>query len=275
MPELPEVETVARSLQQMFAGRTIGNVKCLRKNLRYDLQPKELNRICKKQQIKDITRRGKYMIWHINDQAILVHLGMSGRFCKVDKKEPLDKHDHVIFELDNKEHIRYRDPRRFGLILAIEDGNWQQHGLIENLGVEPLEVHKPQTFVEKAQRRSLPIKQFIMDQKVIVGVGNIYANEALFASGIHPCQPAQAITVEEWRVLLKEIRRILRTAINRGGTTLQDKGFSDVEGNHGEFAIDLNVYGRKGELCYHCDEEIKSSVIGGRSTFFCMSCQEM
>ncbi|BBM86002.1 bifunctional DNA-formamidopyrimidine glycosylase/DNA-(apurinic or apyrimidinic site) lyase [Candidatus Uabimicrobium amorphum] len=273
MPELPEVETVARSLQQMFAGRTITKVQCLRKNLRYDLQPRKLNNICKGQSITNILRRGKYMIWQIKDKAIIVHLGMSGRFCKLDKKAAYDKHDHVIFELDDKQQIRYRDPRRFGLIIAIDDGKWQQHSLMVHLGVEPLEVHNPQMFVTKAQKRSLPIKQFIMDQKIIVGVGNIYANEALFASAIHPCTPANALNHQEWRTLLKEIRRVLRSAIVRGGTTLQDKGFSDVEGNHGEFAIDLNVYARKDEPCYFCEETIKSCVIGGRSTFFCVNCQ--
>ena len=273
MPELPEVETVAQSLQHMFDGRTITKVRCLRKNLRYDLQPRKLNDICKGQYITNIVRRGKYMIWHVNAKAIIVHLGMSGRFCKLDKKSPLDKHDHVIFELDDNQQIRYRDPRRFGLIIAIDDGKWQQHFLMAHLGVEPLEVHSPQVFVQRAKKRSVPIKQFIMDQKVIVGVGNIYANEALFASGIHPCTPANALTNEEWRTLLKEIRRVLRNAIIRGGTTLKDKGFSDVEGNHGEFAIDLKVYSRKGEPCYSCEEEIKSCVLGGRSTFFCVNCQ--
>ncbi|WP_372365870.1 bifunctional DNA-formamidopyrimidine glycosylase/DNA-(apurinic or apyrimidinic site) lyase [Candidatus Uabimicrobium sp. HlEnr_7] len=273
MPELPEVETVARSLEQMFAERTIKKVTCKRKNLRYNLEPRKLTNICRGSSLNGITRRGKYMIWHINEQAILVHLGMSGRFCMLDKSTPLDKHDHVIFELDNKQQIRYRDPRRFGLILAIPDGNWQQHSLIVNLGVEPLLKHKPQMFVEKAAKRSLPIKQFIMDQKVIVGVGNIYANEALFSSSIHPYAPAQTLNTQEWKTLLKEIRRILKNAIASGGTTLQDKGFSDVEGNHGEFAIDLNVYGRKNEPCHKCDEQIKSDALSGRSTFFCPKCQ--
>ena len=273
MPELPEVETVAQSLRQMFAGRTMTKVKCLRHNLRYDLQPKKLNAICRGQGITRIIRRGKYMIWQVNHQAIIVHLGMSGRFCKLDKKCPLDKHDHVIFELDDKQQIRYRDPRRFGLIIAIDDGKWQEHFLIAHLGVEPLQVHNPQIFVHKAKKRSVAIKQFIMEQKIIVGVGNIYANEALFASGIHPCTPANVLNYEEWRTLLKEIRRVLRSAIIRGGTTLQDKGFSDVDGNHGEFAIDLKVYARKDEPCYCCQEPIKSCVLGGRSTFFCVNCQ--
>lgn len=273
MPELPEVETVAAALRQIFCGRRIIGVVCRRDRLRYPLVACELDEICT-QELACIERRGKYMIWQFaGPRAVIVHLGMSGRFRCVESCVAYDTHDHVVFMLDNAHQVRYQDSRRFGFLLTVGDGDWQRHPLLASLGPEPLLQLDAIRLWRLAQHRRTPVKSFVMDQTVIAGLGNIYASEALFAAGIHPARPAGNIKKTDWQRLATSITVTLRQAVDAGGTTLRDGGFYSPAGDYGEFQVDLKVYGREGQACMVCQTPIARQGIGGRSSYFCPRCQ--
>lgn len=268
MPELPEVEVSRMGISPHLVGETIAKLTFRTPKLRWDI-PQELKQL-EGQQIRSITRRAKYLLIETNVGSAIVHLGMSGSLRVLDAEITPGKHDHVDLKLTNGKVLRYNDPRRFGAWLWTEDGH---HTVLENAGPEPLtDDFNADYIASKAVNKKVSVKQFIMDNKVVVGVGNIYANESLFSARIHPTKPAGKLTNKQWALLVVEIKQVLDTAIKQGGTTLKD--FAQADGKPGYFAQELQVYGKKGEPCPVCGGPIEELKIGQRNTFFCNTCQK-
>lgn len=270
MPELPEVETTRRGVAPHILGREIIDLKLRNLQLRWPVSPK-IGQSIIGQRINAVSRRGKYLLLHFVGGSLIIHLGMSGVLRLVSHATPATKHDHidVIFP---QLILRFNDPRRFGAFIWT-DGNCLDHPLLAHLGPEPLEPEfTAQTLYKKAQGRNLAAKLFIMDAKTVVGVGNIYANEALFLAGIHPLRTIKTLELKELQKLVRMIKQVLRKAIAKGGTTLKD--FTDSEGKPGHFQLNLKVYGREGQPCVNCSGPISMIRVGQRSTFFCSYCQE-
>lgn len=218
-----------------------------------------------------LSRRGKYLIVSFRHGHMLIHLGMSGSLRITATDSPLRKHDHVEWQLNGNRLLRFHDPRRFGLVLWVE-GDPMKHPLLRNLGVEPLSRELNGTYLHALSRgRTAAIKNFIMDAGVVVGVGNIYASEALFLAGIHPARAAGKVSRQRYDLLVVAVKKVLRNAIKQGGTTLRD--FVNETGNPGYFRQKLKVYGRVGEACYRCGYTIKNKTIGQRSSYYCSRCQ--
>jgi formamidopyrimidine-DNA glycosylase len=274
VPELPEVETTRAGIAPHVIGRKITGITVRNDSLRYKVPP-SMARKAKGQTIQQLNRRSKYLIFELDNLKLLVHLGMSGslRYHPADSKHPEpQKHDHIDVRLDDGGLLRYHDPRRFGLWLPFsEDPN--EHRLLAHLGPEPLtRQFTAQTLLKKAKKRSIGVKAFIMDAKVVVGVGNIYAAESLFLSKISPLRPANAVSEAEYQLLTKNIKAVLRKSIARGGTTLND--FVGSDGKPGYFQQKLKVYGREGQNCVSCSSVILNEVIGQRASCYCPQCQK-
>ncbi|KWU02468.1 formamidopyrimidine-DNA glycosylase [Vibrio toranzoniae] len=268
MPELPEVEVSRMGISPHLVGETIKTMTFRTPKLRWDI-PLELKQL-EGEKILSISRRAKYLIIETKVGSAIVHLGMSGSLRVLDADFPAAKHDHVDLKLTNGKVLRYNDPRRFGAWLWSAPD--EVHPVLLGSGPEPLtDDFNAEYITEKAEKRKVAVKQFIMDNKVVVGVGNIYANEALFSSRIHPLRPASKVTKEEWVLLTKEIKQVLATAIKQGGTTLKD--FAQADGKPGYFAQELQVYGKAKEECPNCGEKLEEQKIGQRNTFFCSQCQ--
>ncbi|MEZ9761378.1 bifunctional DNA-formamidopyrimidine glycosylase/DNA-(apurinic or apyrimidinic site) lyase [Vibrio splendidus] len=269
MPELPEVEVSRMGISPHLVGEKIKTLTFRTPKLRWDI-PQELKRL-EGQVIRSISRRAKYLLIETDTGTAIVHLGMSGSLRVLDAGFPPAKHDHVDLKLTNGKILRYNDPRRFGAWLWSAPD--EIHTVLLGSGPEPLtDDFNADYIAEKAEKRKVAVKQFIMDNKVVVGVGNIYANEALFSSRIHPLRPASKVKKEEWILLTKEIKQVLATAIKQGGTTLKD--FAQADGKPGYFAQELQVYGKAGEECPNCGEKLEEQKIGQRNTFFCSQCQK-
>ena len=268
VPELPEVETTRRGILPYSEGKVLHEMIIRDSRLRWPVS--EELAVWHGAELKSLLRRGKYIIMCFESGSIMVHLGMSGSLRVVEHSEPVQKHDHVDFVFDET-RLRFNDPRRFGSVLWTE--NWEDHPLIAHLGPEPLYEDFNTDYLFRASRnRSVAVKQFIMDSKVVVGVGNIYANEALYLSGIHPNRPAKRISKKRYAVLLGNIKQVLTSAITQGGTTLRD--FVGGDGKPGYFQQLLFVYGRQGKPCKGCGAELKELRLSGRSTVFCGVCQK-
>ena len=269
MPELPEVETTRRGIEPHLLNKTIKSVTVRHRGLRWPI-PANLEKQLAGQRVNSITRRGKYILLGIKNGTVIIHLGMSGSMRCIKCSEPAEKHDHVDFVV-GKNCIRFRDPRRFGAILFTNDDPLQ-HKLLKGLGPEPLDkAFNGDYLFDRSRDRKIPIKQFIMDSKVVVGVGNIYASESLFYAGINPNRAAGKISKDRYQQLAKAIKKVLRAAIKQGGTTLQD--FTNSDGKPGYFAQELLVYGRAGQPCKSCSKSLKEIRLGQRSTVFCTHCQ--
>jgi len=268
MPELPEVETTRNGLQKLLANKYITKVEILNPNLRWTVD-KSITSKLKSQTIRSFSRRGKYILFNLDKGHLMVHLGMSGKINVVDINEPIKKHDHFLMHFNDKE-MRFNDPRRFGSIFYLDK---LSHELLDKLGVEPLEdsFHKNYLF-ENSRNKTQNIKAFIMDSKIVVGIGNIYACESLYKSSINPKTKACKISKQRYINLTNNIKDVLRKAIKAGGTTLQD--FAKVDGKPGYFSQELSVYGRENENCYNCNGKIKRIVQNQRSTFYCSKCQK-
>lgn len=273
MPELPEVETICRALGKSLPGRTITRILVRDARLRWPVDKTRLKQLVAGQTVIGVQRRAKYLLINLKQESTLVlHLGMSGRLLLLSKPPPFEKHDHVIFYLDNKHELRFRDPRRFGMVDAIPPGGLKDYARFVNLGVEPLDrATTAQLLYDRSRNSKKPIKNLLMDGNFIVGIGNIYANEALFYAGIHPKRPTNEISKNEWQKLHRSVRQVLHQAIEKGGTTLND--FVDSNGETGYFQLSLVVYDRDGGPCPRCGTEIVRHVQVGRSTFFCPKCQ--
>jgi formamidopyrimidine-DNA glycosylase len=271
MPELPEVETIVRDLDRVVRGQSIHEVVVLREDLIGDEDPGEFAAALRGQRIRTVTRRAKNIIFLLDADRLVVNLGMTGRMLVFTAGEPLPSHLGVRFLLDGRRELLYQDVRRFGRLWRIGDAEWQEWEA--HLGVEPLSDDFTAALVlDLAQRSRSPIKTWLMDQRRIVGVGNIYASEALFYAGINPRLPAHALSEAQARRLHDAIRAVLTDAINFRGTTLLD--YRDAQGERGGFAERLRVYGRDQQPCQSCGSDIERIVQAGRSTFFCPRCQQ-
>lgn len=274
MPELPEVETVKRGLTKNIIGKQIQHVEINTDKLRYPLDKTDFSAI-KDRKIKNIQRRGKHLIIYLaEDLQIIVHLGMSG-VIKVKESNEYEKvkHDHIILKLLDNLTLAYNDPRKFGYWLINTNTKPLEHKVLATHGVEPLtDDFNSDYLLARLNKTSRKIKQTIMDNSIVVGVGNIYASEALFDSGILPTRPSNTVTKKEIQKLVTSIKKILEKAISEGGTTLKD--YKNTEGKPGYFTQQLNVYGRANQECYTCSTKIESLVIGQRNTFYCKKCQK-
>ncbi|NKB36326.1 MAG: bifunctional DNA-formamidopyrimidine glycosylase/DNA-(apurinic or apyrimidinic site) lyase [Gammaproteobacteria bacterium] len=270
MPELPEVETTRRGIEPHCLGQVVDKVIVRNSKLRWPV-PRSLNSDLSKAKILRIDRRGKYIILQTSQGNILVHLGMSGSLRVVDSHLQPEKHDHLDLVMKNGKCLRLRDPRRFGSVLWAGDDPFQ-HKLLVDLGPEPLSDEFNGDYLHKqCLNRQQAIKTFIMDSHIVVGVGNIYASESLFRSGIHPKRAAGRIAHHRCDKLAGVIKQVLLEAIDKGGTTLRD--FVDSEGSPGYFAQRLSVYDRSGEACHVCANSIRQITLGQRSTYYCLNCQ--
>jgi len=269
MPELPEVETTCRGISPHIVGHKITQLKVRNPNLRWPV-PDFLGQRIEGQSVLDVSRRGKYILIKVDGGQIMVHLGMSGSLRVVDQDKEVQKHDHVDFCFSDGKALRLTDPRRFGSVLWQPEG--EHHELLYKLGPEPLSEEFNAAYLHACCKgRKAAIKQLIMDSKVVVGVGNIYATEALFSAAIDPRRAAGNISAERLEVFVKEIKKVLSVAIEQGGTTLKD--FVGSDGKPGYFQQKLNAYGRKGEPCVNCLSPLTEVRLGQRSTVFCKQCQ--
>jgi len=269
MPELPEVETTLRGIRPWLEGRRLQAVTVRDHRLRWPVPP-EVQRAAGAQLMR-LRRRAKYLLLETDAGGdLLIHLGMSGSLRVITDGAAPRTHDHV--DLVTREAvIRYNDPRRFGAFLWVTPPR-EEHALLSHLGPEPLgEAFSGRGLYERSRGRRLAVKNFIMDGRVVVGVGNIYASEALFMAGIHPHRPAGRIALARYEGLASAIRDVLGRSIAQGGTTLRD--YVNTEGAPGYFALDLLVYGREGKPCFQCGGAIRQRVIGQRSSFYCPRCQ--
>ncbi|MCK9201546.1 MAG: bifunctional DNA-formamidopyrimidine glycosylase/DNA-(apurinic or apyrimidinic site) lyase [Gallionella sp.] len=270
MPELPEVETTRRGLEPHLVGATVAEVVVRNPKLRWPI-PADLPQLLRGRTIVTLHRRAKYLLVEFEHGTLILHLGMSGSLRILPAKMPPEKHDHFDLVLSSGMLMRLRDPRRFGAVLWHE-GAPAQHPLLAALGPEPLDSDFDAAHLYRATRdRSISIKQCIMDNHVVVGVGNIYANEALFRAGIKPQLAAGKLSRERCVRLVEEIRTTLQEAIAQGGSTLRD--FVNSDGKPGYFQQHYWVYGRAGESCRRCGTPIKQIKQGQRSSFFCPHCQ--
>ena len=273
MPELPEVETTRRGIEPASLHQTIIGVTIRNRALRWPI-PNGLEEEITGVTFTQIDRRAKYLLLKSEQGTLIIHLGMTGSLRVLDDPPPPEKHDHFDLELSNGITLRYRDPRRFGALLWTT-GPIEQHPLIAHLGIEPVGNTTTKEITNhlytKSRGRKTTIKTFLMDQKVITGVGNIYACESLFLSGIHPTRSCSRISHQRYQRLSQAIQERLNESIQQGGTTLQD--FRNSEGEPGYFQQSLTVYGREGEPCLTCNTSIKRITQNQRSTWYCPKCQ--
>ena len=269
MPELPEVETTRRGIEPHVVGHKVTNVIVRDRRLRWAIPPDFEKRLVGGT-IAGMRRRAKYLLMDFDSGCLLVHLGMSGSLRIVVPQEQPRKHDHVDIKFDNGLILRYHDPRRFGSMHWLSGDS---HALLDHLGREPFAgAFDGEYLYQQARRRSSAVKPFIMDAKIVVGVGNIYANEALFMAGIRPDRPANRVSKVRYDALATAIKDVLATAIEVGGTTLRD--FVGGDGKAGYFAQSLQVYGRGGEFCYRCKaKRLKEIRQSNRTSVFCVACQ--
>jgi formamidopyrimidine-DNA glycosylase len=269
MPELPEVETTRRGLAPHVEGRRVVHVTLRRPDLRWPIPP-DVSNLLPGQRVDAVRRRAKYLLVDTAAGSALLHLGMSGSLRVLPADTPLRAHDHVDLALDSGRVLRFNDPRRFGCLLWQPVG--ETHELLAGLGPEPLSDTFDGDYLHRLSRgRRAPIKTFLMDQAVVVGVGNIYAAEALFMAGISPLREAGKVSRERYRRLADAVKAILDHAITRGGTTLRD--FISPDGAPGYFEQELLVYGRDGEPCRSCGRALRRSTIGQRASVWCPACQ--
>lgn len=271
MPELPEVETTRRGIAPHISEQRIRQVIVRDARLRWPV-PRNLNKLLQGQPILAVERRAKYLLLKTPPGTLIIHLGMSGSLRILPCDTPHDKHDHVDIVLDNELCVRLRDPRRFGAVLFTKKDT-TEHALLRSLGPEPLsDDFNADYLFAQSRKRKITIKPFIMDSHIVVGVGNIYASEALFEAGIHPRRAAGKVSKEKYILLVKAIKKVLTAAIKAGGTTLRD--FTRSDGKPGYFRLSLKVYGHGGEPCPRCGKPITKAVIAQRMTYYCTQCQK-
>lgn len=270
MPELPEVETVRRGIAPHIVGKTILELVLRAPSLRLPLDP-ALCRILPGQAIRQVLRRAKYLLLMTDQGCLIIHLGMSGVLRTLPAGSTEHKHDHVDLMFTDGTCLRFTDPRRFGIFIYSCDDPLR-HPLLADLGPEPLDNHfQGELLYQRSRGKKQAVKTFIMDQKIVVGVGNIYANEVLFRSGIHPARAAGRISRQRYQRLAGAIKEVLLVAIAAGGTTISD--FFGSDGRPGYFRQELLVYGRGAQPCLVCGRTIRSCRLGQRSTFLCSFCQ--
>ncbi len=274
MPELPEVETVKNTLKKRLIGKKITNVKIYYDNIIEYPDVKEFKEKIVGKVIKDMDRYGKWLIFILDDDYYLLsHLRMEGKYFFKKEEEELLKHEHVVFTLDNEIELRYHDVRKFGKMLLLKKNELDKIGPFINLGYEPWDKRLDVNYLkEKYQKKNLPIKSVLLDQSIITGIGNIYADEILFLSKINPIKEAKKLDDKELENIIIYTKQILEEAIKQGGSTI--RSYSSVDGVHGLFQQNLLVHTREGEKCKNCNEKIVKIKVGGRGTYYCPKCQK-
>lgn len=274
MPELPEVETVKEVLKKQILKKKIIDVKVNYPNIIEYPKCEEFVKQIKNQTIVDLKRRGKWLLFELNDYYLLSHLRMEGKFNLKDRKEEINKHEHIIFEFDDKIQLRYQDTRKFGRMHLIAKDEVNNRKPLNELGLEPFdEKVTVQYLQEKFERRkNLPIKTVLLDQKVLVGIGNIYANEILFSCKINPFKKANCLNSQEIQAIIDNTKKILNQAIIDGGTTI--RSYTSSEGVHGRFQQNLLVHMKDNQPCPNCSTLIVKEKVNGRGTYFCPNCQK-
>lgn len=275
MPELPEVEVVRRGLEPHLPGRVITAVRHDGKKLRTKVPYRDMQSFLPGNSIVALKRRAKYLIIEMSNSTLLIiHLGMTGKLGLFEKSYPPMVHDHITWQLDNGLELRFNDVRRFGSVSLItkEQLPALEDTFFKTTGPEPFAADFNADYLyRRAAGRKVPVKNFIMNSSVVAGIGNIYANESLFAAGIRPSRPAGKISLKRWGLLIDTTRTVLKRAISCGGSSISD--FIGASGEKGYFQIRFCVYGRTGEQCLHCATTIKAIRLGGRASFFCPKCQ--
>ena len=288
MPELPEVEVVKKSIEKIILNLTIKNIIIYNKNLRYKIEAKKLKNLINTKVLL-VKRRSKYILINLNNKrTILIHLGMSGKIIIVNSKQQkirssfyydltnnLEKHNHVIFEFQNNFKLIYNDVRRFGFLKVVNTNNIYENSHLKTLGPEPLSNDfNLKYFKINIKNKKQSIKDCLMDQKFVSGLGNIYVNEVLFQSKINPLKKSKNLTNKQILNILKNTKLILKKAVDKGGSSIKD--FNDTEGNIGKFQDFFRVYGRDNKACskMKCNGVVKKIKISNRSTFYCNICQK-
>ena len=287
MPELPEVETVRAGLEKILLDLPlIKKVRLMRKDIRFVI-PKELPKLLEGQKVTSVRRRAKYLLIETERVILLSHLGMTGSWRIVLDEEDADastiadgvmvgtdKHDHCYVEFENGKRLAFRDPRRFGILDIIKPGQEAKHPRLKDLGVEPLDpkLWTAEFLFQASRKRKVPVKVFIMDQRIVVGIGNIYASESLFFAGVRPQKLAGKLTQKECGRIVESSRTVLEKAIIAGGSSIRD--YRGAGGESGSAQSLHHVYDRAGQPCFICGKPIRSKVMGGRSTYWCSHCQK-
>lgn len=273
MPELPEVEVLRRSLEPLLVGDGIEDVEVRVPALREPVSRRSLLHGTRNRPILALRRRAKYLLVELGGERTLVfHLGMSGRLTVAPSQVPAEPHEHLTFHLASGRTLRFRDPRRFGLAFVLPSGELSRDRHFAHLGIEPLNgAFSGEMLRRAAAGRRGPVKGLLLDARVVVGIGNIYATEALHRAGIHPARSVARIGSRRWEILARSVVEVLERAIAEGGTTLND--FADGEGRGGYFQVSLEAYDRAGEPCRRCGAAIRRILQAGRSTFYCPRCQ--
>ena len=274
MPELPEVEVIKRGLGKHLPGCKVLEIVMGNKKLRLPMPRKNLKKYIQGARFKSVDRRAKFLLLTMENGAILiVHLGMTGRLGIFPADTPKAKHDHLRLQLDNTMQLRFNDIRRFGFVQVLEPGQGLVGTMLDKLGPEPLGPDFSARHLQKnAAGKSRPLKNFLMDSRVVVGIGNIYACEILFHAGLNPEKKVSSISKKEWQRIAASTLHVLTQAIASGGTTISD--FVNESGKSGYFQLKLQVYGRQGQACNACSAKIIKKTMAGRSTFFCPKCQK-
>lgn len=273
MPELPEVETVVRGLRSKVVGRIIRKVNIYYENIIEYPDICSFQEKIKNQKINEINRYGKWIIFVLDNYYLLSHLRMEGKYFLKSKGATLEKHEHVSFVLDNGMELRYMDVRKFGKMQLIEKENINKIGPFLEMGLEPWDKKLNTLYLkEKFLRKKLPIKSCLLDQRIIVGIGNIYADEILFLSKINPLKEANSLSLEELERIIDNTKLVLEKAIEKGGTTI--RSYTSLNGIHGLFQQELYVHSKEGQKCLICGSDILKIKVGGRGTYYCPKCQK-
>uniref|UniRef100_C5D649 Formamidopyrimidine-DNA glycosylase n=1 Tax=Geobacillus sp. (strain WCH70) TaxID=471223 RepID=C5D649_GEOSW len=273
MPELPEVEIIRRTLIPLTAGKTIADIQVFwPKIIKYPADVTEFIETMKGQTIRDIHRRGKFLKFTLDEHVLISHLRMEGRYAVCKKEDPIEPHTHIIFRFIDGTELRYRDVRKFGTMHLYRKGEEEARLPLSQLGPEPFsETFTANFLAQRLRKTNRTIKTALLDQTVVVGLGNIYVDESLFRAGIHPERISSSLTDEEVARLHREMVTILQEAIEKGGSTV--RSYVNTNGEAGTFQLQLFVYGRKGEPCQRCGQPIQKTVVAGRGTHYCAFCQ--
>ena len=273
MPELPEVETVKETLKLKLIGKKIKDVKIYYDGIIAYPEIKEFSKQIKYLPIKDINRRGKWLMFDLDKYYLLSHLRMEGKYFFKNKGDKLDNHEHVVFSLDSNEELRYRDTRKFGKMYLIKKEDINNVGPIKDLGLEPWDTNLTKEYLkDKYKTKKLPIKTVLLDQSIIVGIGNIYADEILFLSKLNPLIKCCDLKDDDLENIIKYTKEVLEKAIKLGGTTIRT--YTSVDGVHGRFQNELLIHGKDKGICPNCGQAVSKIKVGGRGTYYCNNCQK-
>lgn len=275
MPELPEVETVKRTLNQLVAGKRIERMTItLPRILQRPSEPEQFADMLVGRTIQSVERRGKFLRILLDGLVLVSHLRMEGRYGVYEQGEPVERHTHVRFHFTDGTELRYKDVRQFGTMHLFEPGDEFVLPPLNKLGIEPLDdAFTLQSFKKTLAKRTTKIKPLLLNQEFVVGLGNIYVDEALFTAGVHPERPADSLTSAEWAKLYEAVRATLGRAVEAGGSSI--KSYVNGQGEMGMFQHELLVYGRKNEPCSRCGRAIEKMIVGGRGTHICTTCQPL